>query len=437
MSIKNNFFDRVEGIFKIMDVRIKANNVGGSVKILSSKSHLHRLILASVLADKPTKIEYEGTLCSDVLATIDCVEKIGANVKIEKNSLYVTPIYSIPKENVSVCCGESGSTLRFILPIFSALGVSYKVDVKGRLKSRPLSPLDKIMANSGITFSNMGVYPLSVSGKLNNNNFEIDGGVSSQFITGLLFCLPLLGGGIVKVKGILQSKPYIDITTSVLRKFGITVIENNNVYTVSGSYKSPTEVKSDGDWSNSAFFLTLGAISNSVKVQGLNLESEQGDKKIIKILKEMGALVEIQSDITVKKGTLKGVVIDASNIPDLVPILSVCASVSQGKTEIINAERLKLKESDRIASTVDMINSLGGCAKAKKDGIEIEGVSQLKGGIVNGVNDHRIVMASAIASAVSVNPVIIKDSQAVNKSYPDFFERLESLGFTFSYISKN
>ncbi len=417
-----------------MNLFVKTDRVDGSVNIISSKSHLHRVLIVCALSkDKtPKKIYYFGKLSLDVLSTVSCLKKIGAKIAVYKKFIRVLPIDK-PIDNVEVNCGESGSTLRFILPVFSSLGISYKVNVKGRLASRPLSPLYELMQENGVKFSKMGEYPMSVSGKLSlpkNKEFVISGKISSQFITGLMLSLPLLGGGKVAVSGAFESKPYCDITSSVMRLAGVSVIEQDNVYLIENEYSFPQSVLAEGDWSNSAFFIALGCLKGGVKVLGLNHASNQGDKEIVNILKKLGATIEkVENGVVISKPqNIIGGDIDVKNVPDLVPILAVCLAFSKNGGTIYNAGRLRLKESDRITSVVSLINDLGGCAIDGGDKIIVHG-KRLVGGRISAFNDHRIVMSGAIASAVTEKGVEIIGAEAVNKSYPQFFEELQKLGF--------
>ncbi len=421
----------MEGVYsRIMNVKITADSVCGEVDILSSKTELHRLIILSALCDNPTKIYYSGVLSKDVQATITCVKAIGASVTVDKNTIKVEPIAK-KVNNVELNCGESGSTLRFMLPVASALGLDYKVNVEGRLSKRPLSPLYDLMVEEGISFSAKEQYPMFVSGKLNGGNYKIDGSVSSQFITGLLIALAVSeNGGKVEVKGDFQSKPYVDVTVELMRKFGASVTENGHEYSVTGGgFVSPGKATAGGDWSNSAFFVALGAIGGKIKIKNLDGESVQGDKAIYKLLTLFGAKVKFSDGVLeVEKGDLKGISIDAKDVPDLVPVLAVVGCFSKGETKIYNAERLRLKESDRIQSVVSMINSIGGEAIATKDGMIIKGKSNVLGGTVDSFNDHRIVMSATVASALCKNGVTILGAEAVKKSYPDFFVQIKKLG---------
>lgn len=413
-----------------MDVKVSAKNVSGKVKVISSKSELHRLLILSAFAKDKSQIIFYGAPSLDVIATCKCLEQLGAKIEILKDVINVIPITEMPKDTVKIYCNESGSTLRFMLPLFAVLGISAEITVSGRLKDRPLSPMYELLTQNGVTLSKKGVYPLTLKGKLNLKNVLIDGGVSSQFISGLLMAFVVAKKSAkVTVTGDFQSKSYVDITVGIIKKFGIEVTESNNTYFVQSKEYVGKNLTAYGDWSNGAFFLALGAINKKVSVEGLEQNSLQGDKKIIELLKQFGAIINFEKEcITVNKNTLSAINIDVSNIPDLVPVLAVVAGLATGKTTIYNGERLRLKESDRIKSVVEMVNAIGGIAKECKEGMEIIGVKEYKGGVVNSYNDHRIVMASAVASASCKNGVVIQNATAVNKSYPAFFEEIKKLG---------
>ena len=411
-----------------MNIKIKpSKKVGGKVKVLSSKSHLHRIILLSAFASSPSKIYYHGKLSKDVLATLSCIESVGAKAEITEKSIKIIPANPV-KESAKVFCNESGSTLRFILPIFTALGINLEISVAGRLANRPLNPLNEILTANGVSLSKE--YPLKVNGKFSVRKVEIPANVSSQFISGVLMAFAVNGkGGVVKVTGDFQSKPYVDLTVHCIKQFGVKVIENENEYTVIPKTYRGKRIKAEGDWSNAAFFMSLGAIKGKVKVKGVQKFSVQGDKAICQILKEMGAKVkQTKNSVIVESDKLIATTINAKNIPDLIPVLSAVASVSKGETQVINAERLRIKESDRIESVKNFITSLGGVVNSTQGEITIKG-AKLSGGRVDGANDHRIVMSSAILSVACESPVIINGSEAVNKSYPQFFEEMKKLGF--------
>lgn len=413
-----------------MDISINAKKVFGEVNVISSKSELHRLLILSSFAKDKSRIFYNGVPSLDVVATCNCLQKLNAKIEMSEGVINVEPIKNLPKEIVKINCGESGSTLRFMLPLLAVLGVSAEIEVSGRLKERPLSPMYELLTENGVTLSEKGKYPLKTTGKLDARKVKIDGSVSSQFISGLLMAFVAKGtGASVEVTGDFQSKSYVDITVGIIKKFDIDVTIENNKYVVNGKAYTGKTLTAYGDWSNGAFFLSLGAINKSISVKGLDINSFQGDKKIVNLLEKFGAVVRVKDNAVItKKESLTAMEIDVSDIPDLVPVLAVVAGLAKGKTIIYNGERLRLKESDRIKSVVAMINDIGGNAKERKDGMEIVGVKEYEGGVVDSFNDHRIVMASAVASSNCKREIIIKNATAVNKSYPNFFEEMKKLG---------
>ncbi len=394
-----------------MDIVVSPKKLSGKVKAISSKSVAHRMLICASLADKKSEIEIDST-SADIEATISALTALGAQIKKENNIYTVYPIKD--KNDAFVDCNESGSTLRFLVPVASSLGKKCVFDGRGRLPSRPMKALTDEMTRHSVCVSDS--FPIHTEGQMTGGKFTVDGSVSSQFITGLLMSLPQIGGGEIEVTGNFQSRSYVDITLSVMEKFGVNVEEKGNSYIIPDKKFISALSRAEGDWSNSAFFLSVG-----VEVENLDTKSKQGDKKIIEVLK---ALEKENEEIF----------IDVSDIPDLVPVISVKASVRKGKTNIINAERLKLKESDRILSCVEMINNLGGKAEGTDNSIIIEGVEKLKGGKVDAYNDHRIVMSAAIASCFAEGDITICGAEAVNKSYPAFFEDMEKLGGKYNVL---
>ncbi len=414
-----------------MEMRCTPAILSGKIKAISSKSHAHRVLICSALASEPTKINC-NILSKDITATVECLKMLGAEIKTEENTLFVNP--QKLSEKAEIDCGESGSTLRFLLPVVSALGIDTTINAHGRLPERPLSPLKEELEKKGVVFETDNEFPLHITGNLQSGEYELAGNVSSQFVSGLLFALPLLDGD-SKIKLIppVESKSYIDMTVATLRDFGILIEETENTYIIKGNQKyiSPKEITIEGDWSNSAFFLCAGALSkDGVTVSGLNINSTQGDKKILDILKRMGASVEVNDDeITVKKNKLMGTMVNGGDIPDLVPIVSVMGAMcDKGVTHIVNASRLRLKESDRIATTEALLTKVGAAVSETDDGLVIWGENDLIGGRVEGANDHRIVMSAAILSCLCALPVDIVGAEAVEKSYPHFFKDFNSLG---------
>ena len=389
-----------------MKVTITPQKLCGRVDAIASKSFAHRIMIAAALADKPTKINL-NTTSEDIEATKNCLLSMGAKIEEGEGFIKITPItYS---EDVVLDCNESGSTARFLLPVAATVCDSFKMCGKGRLPERPMTPLVAQMRNHNITISQENI-PLEVSGKMSGGIFEIPGDISSQYITGLLFALPNCSQkSEIVLTSPLQSAAYVDITIGVLKQFGIKILKTENSFVVEPQkFISPDEISVEGDWSNAAFWIVANEICENVFVDGLNYESLQGDMNILNA-KE---LYEI----------------DASEIPDLVPILAVLACARKGKTVIYNAQRLRIKESDRLETVRKSLSSLGANIEETADGLIINGTGSLCGGECESFNDHRIAMSSAIASCICKNEVIIKDAQAVNKSYPKFFEDFVKLG---------
>ncbi len=403
-----------------MDIRIIPSPISGSIEGISSKSFAHRALICACLANGESKIKI-NTTSADIEATVSCLRNLGA--RIEKNGVTytVTPIGALP-ENAVIDCGESGSTLRFLLPVICAMGIKTEIDAHGRLPERPLSPLKEELIRMGAEISDS--FPLTVSGKISAGEYTLRGDVSSQFVTGLLMALAFLGGGVIKLLPPVQSRPYIDITLEVLRTFGANIKEENNTFYINSSPLIGCDFAVEADWSNAAFPLCMGA-----EVTGLNPDSTQGDKEIINVLENMGAVITRNGgSFKANLSSLHGCRIDASDIPDAVPVIAVVAATAEGETVIFNAERLRIKESDRIMTTASMIRSLGGDVTETDDGMIICGKPLLTGGETDSFNDHRIAMAAAVASLKCKGDVVIRNAQAVSKSYPSFFDDFNNLG---------
>ncbi len=414
-----------------MNVHILPSSPAGEIKAIASKSAAHRLLICAAFADSPTVIRCEE-VNEDIAATVRCLTALGATVFRRDPFFEVTPIRKLCRGAV-LDCGESGSTLRFLLPLTCILGADSSFLMAGRLPERPLSPLREELERCGITLSPAGSNPMVCRGQLTENKFAIAGNVSSQFISGLLFALAISGkGGRIFIEGDLESAPYIDMTADALSHFGITVLRDGQGYQVleNNGLSSPGKVFVEGDWSNAAFPLCLGAMGKSpITVTGLNPRSRQGDRAIVSLLEQFGASVSVSGDaVTVSPAPLHGISIDASQIPDLVPILSTVASVARGKTVISHASRLRLKESDRLQTVCSMLNTLGASVTEQPDGLMIEGVSSLQGGEISSFGDHRIAMSAAVASVACTSPVTIIRAEAASKSYPDFWKDMGQLG---------
>lgn len=417
-----------------MKAIVSASSLKGNIQAIASKSVAHRYLIAAALGDREVFVNCHS-VSEDIKATADCLRGMGAEIERKEGGFLVNPIRENPKkEKAILLCNESGSTLRFLLPIVAALGMDGEFYRKGSLVDRPLHPLDEQLFQKGVCLSKKEGGILWEEGTLQGGIFTLPGNVSSQYITGLLFALPLLDkDSQIHLTTPLQSEDYVKITLDVMEKFGVFVKYEKNCFYIQGKqvYTVKSELNVEGDWSNGAFFLTGGTLNDScISYTGLNKKSLQGDKKIVDILRCMGAdIIEDDKGIyRVCKGKLKGITIDASPIPDLVPILALAGAVAEGKTHIINAERLRIKESDRLKTVYETLHKLGAEIEEEKDGLVICGKEKLSGGQVSSYNDHRIVMMAAIASLVCEKEVVILNAEAVNKSYPGFFEDFKKLG---------
>ncbi len=380
-----------------MDITIHPGRLQGSVKAIPSKSQAHRYLICAAFCDAQTRLICHETN-RDIEATADCLNALGAVIRRTENGYEVSPVQHIPESAVLNCC-ESGSTLRFMLPIVGALGVDTVFQLEGRLPYRPLSPLWEEMERMGCTLSRPSATTLRCTGKLKAGAYSIDGSISSQFITGLLLALSLIDGeSSLRITGKVESKPYIDMTKAAMSLFGAP------------DYHTPGQIEVEGDWSNGAFFLAAKALGNDITVTNLNPESAQGDRAAAALLRALSNHIQI----------------DAADIPDLVPVLAVVAAHKKGAT-FKNIQRLRLKESDRVASVIEMIRALGGAAEATESTLMVHGTG-LSGGVVDSHNDHRIAMSAAIAATVCSSPVTIRHADAVNKSYPAFWEEYRKLG---------
>lgn len=405
-----------------MNIKIIPKPLKGSISAIASKSHAHRLLIASALCDDPCHVEISH-MNQDIEATLNCLSQLGN---------------STPEFN----CGESGSTLRFLLPLAMALKSEAAFFGAGRLPQRPISPLKEEMEKHGCVFSDMDSDSHSsegcicrISGRLTGGTFNLSGNISSQYITGLLFALPLLDeDSTLHITSRLESIGYVMLTLEVLKLFGIAVeVDKKDFYTffIRGrqKYVSPKAVAAEGDWSNGAFWLVSDMLSRficssegriappRVLCTNLRKDSSQGDKAILDFL-----------EILISAEPSETLTFDAADVPDLVPVLAAAACGRKGTTNIINAARLRIKESDRLSTVNEILKELGADITELKDGLIIRGTGFLKGGCINGHNDHRIVMTGAVASIICSNPVCIYGAEAVNKSYPDFFEHFAALG---------
>ncbi len=422
-----------------MMIQIASGPLGGTVTFLpSSKSQAHRLMIAAFLSGQETVLE-NVTFSRDVEATAGCLAALGTETVREGNRLTLRP-GSLPAGEITLDCGESGSTLRFLLPVAAALGIDAAFTGQGRLPQRPLSPLYEEMTAHGETMSPQGIFPLRLSGKLCPGAYRMAGNISSQFFTGLLLALPLLeGDSTLEVLGPLESEPYLDMTLEVMARFGIRADRTERGFAIPGHqrYQEPKSLSVEGDWSSAAFWLAAGALSRSgITCRGLNCSSAQGDRAIVRILRAFGAeVLEERDSVTVRRGNLRGIDLDAAQIPDLVPVVAVVSAFAEGDTRIRSIARLRLKESDRVASVLALIRSLGGQGEATDNEMIIHG-GGLRGGTADAFGDHRIAMAAAVAASRTEWPVTLNGAEAVFKSYPGFWEEFSRLGGQWRSLEK-
>ena len=390
-----------------MDLTIHPRRLDGVVRVIPSKSQAHRLLICAAFADRAT------TLCcpqtnADIEATVRCLNGLGANIHRTTDGYRVDPVKTFPCSAV-LDCGESGSTLRFLLPIACALGVKTTFVLHGRLSSRPLSPLWEELERMGCTLSRPTECTIQTQGKLRAGTFSLSGRVSSQFITGLIFATALLNGNSrIEITDSLESKSYVDMTRLAMAVFGV----QTNDYIVQGSYpfRSPGELTVEGDWSNGAFWLGAAALGSSVITENLSPNSPQGDRAAAQLIRDLN----------------ENITISAADIPDLIPILAVVAGAKHGAV-FTDIARLRLKESDRVASVCNMLNALGADASANDNTMTVRPGSY-RSCTIDAVNDHRIAMAAAIAATVASGPVTVLGAECVAKSYPAFWDIYQQLG---------
>lgn len=413
-----------------MKVSIKPGKVSGRLEAISSKSHAHRLLICAALSQRPTKIACKD-LSEDIACTAEGLRALCADIGYEDGYFIVHP--RKPSEDALIDCGESGSTYRFLLPVAAALGGRFTFRLQGRLPQRPMGIFYDLLNKNDVKVSGIGSKFVSIEGKLSAAHYEIAGNISSQFITGLMLCAPLIGNDVtITLSTPLQSAAYTDITMAVQRMFSVYPVrdENRIVVPFGQGYQSPGEVQAEGDWSNAAFWLSAAAAGgSSLSMSGLDVDSAQGDKAIMKMLNRFGAVITVaDGSVTVEKSKLHGCIIDIDDTPDLAPEIALLGLAAKGETIISNIARLRLKESDRAVSITQTLKALGGNVSLEDDVIRIRGSGVLKGGSCQGHGDHRIVMMAACAAVLCEQDVTIEGAQAVSKSYPHFFEDLAALG---------
>jgi|AGTN01.3.fsa_nt_gi 3-phosphoshikimate 1-carboxyvinyltransferase len=420
-----------------MDITVLPGALTGTVRVPPSKSAAHRAIIAAALAEG-TSVVRNVDLSSDIRATLDACAQLGCAVDIARQERCRTLTIRgglKPQSGAVIDCAESGSTLRFMIPVACAYEGERTFTGRGRLPQRPIDAYLRIFGGQGIAYNRPygANLPLTVTGALKPGIFRLDGRVSSQFVTGLLCALPLLeGGSRIEVIGGLESRGYVDLTVDMLRRFGVqTSCEGDNFSVRGNQAYIPQRLEVEGDYSQAAFFLVAGAISGGLRVEGLAPASLQPDRAIVDILSRMGAGLTREADTVIARPSrLAGVDVDVSQCPDLVPPLAVAAAFARGTTRIMGAARLRIKESDRLHALAQNLSALGVLTEEEQDGLIIHG-GEIQGGEVDSFGDHRIAMAFSVAAAASKQGVTIRGAQCVDKSYPGFYEDFAKLGGKF------
>ena len=381
-----------------MDITIYPGQLSGTIPAIPSKSQAHRILICAAFADNPTEIHCRETN-DDIEATADCLRSLGATITRTEYGYFVIPAITIP-DTAILNCNESGSTLRFLLPVVGALGVDATFHMRGRLPERPLSPLWEELERMGCQLSRPTGNTLRCHGKLTTGRYHMNGSVSSQFISGLLFAMAMLPGiSHLELSGKIESVPYIKLTQCVLELFGGSI-----------PFRSPGVIEVEGDWSNAAFFQTANKLGSSINITNLNADSVQGDRAIVDILQQISNRIEIS----------------AADIPDLVPILSIAAAANQGAV-FTDVRRLRMKESDRVQTVANMLQNLGSHVMITENTLTVE-PAIFKGCTIDAAGDHRIAMSAAIAATVAEDPVTILGAECVAKSYPKFWRDFRQLG---------
>ncbi len=410
-----------------MDIRLSADTLKGVVSLPSSKSAAHRAVIAAAISKGQSQIS-GVTMCDDIIATISAARALGCKIAVDGDFVVVDGI-STPSESANIDCKESGSTIRFMIPIASAYGTEATFIGSGRLPQRPLDDIMTALSEQGVKFERLGddYLPLKMSGSPNGKSIRIAGNVSSQYLTGLLFAAAI-NGGKVELTTELESSAYVDMTCDMLRKFGAKVDINNGNYSVSGNLSSKN-LSVEGDWSAAAFFFEAAALGGKISLMGLDPQSRQADRACAQLFADMGVSVRFEDGIyhLSREDTLKAIDMDASQCPDLVPAVAVAMGFAEGTSTIYNARRLRIKESDRLKAVADGLASFGIKTELFDDRLIIHG-GKGHGGIIDSFNDHRIAMAFACAAGAVEGEITIIDAHSVSKSYPQFFEVFNSLG---------
>lgn len=421
-------------------ITIKRTVPTGTIAAIPAKAHAHRALIAAALATSPSSLII-AHYSEDIDATIASLQGLGATIEKTTTGVTVTPISS--RENRFINAHESGTTLRLLLPVASAISEQTKVTAAGRLPERPLEPLKSQLEAHSVTFSTSKP-PFTMTGQLTGGSFEMVGHVSSQFFSGLLLAAPhmLQTNSAVTIHSTthLQSRDYVELTRKVMADFGVTTIisDDGNTFTVPTNqhYEGRKQYPIEGDWSNSAIWLVAAAMTGQpIAITNLQADSTQADKRILDIITAAGAHIQWSTANNVSQPVLQcsgrahtPITVDLEQCPDLLPVLAALACSIEGESWFMNGERLRLKESDRLAAVEELVATLGGQARVEEDNLYITGTGQLLGGTVHSHKDHRLVMAATLMALISEEPITITDSEAINKSYPLFFEHWNQLG---------
>ena len=418
-----------------MKVTIHPSQLKGIIQAPASKSSMQRACAAALLS-KGTSTIYNPGHSNDDKAAIGIIKALGAKVKDDGGELIVESEGISPIEN-EINCSESGLSIRMFTPIVALSDKEITINGSGSLTTRPMDFFDDILPLLGVKIkSNEGKLPMTVQGPLVPANIEVDGSLSSQFLTGLLMAYSAAGAKDVSIKvKNLKSKPYIDLTLDVMKQFGMNVPENRNyqefIFGVQPHHSPLTthQYTVEGDWSGGAFLLVAGAIAGSITIRGLDLSSTQADRKIMDAMMSANAAIAMEAKgIQSHPGGLRGFEFDATDCPDLFPPLVALAAYCEGETRIKGVRRLKHKESNRAVTLQDEFDLMGVRIKIDDDLMIIHGGEIVKGADVQSHHDHRIAMACAVAALGANSETVIEEAMAVKKSYPDFYSDLKSLG---------
>ncbi len=419
----------------MMLARLTPFSARGAVNAPASKSAAHRLLILAALCPEECRV-YLDSVNDDIRATLSCLKALGC-AWTEENGVYRLPPIEKKAGTPVLDCGESGSTLRFLLPVALALGGA-EMTGRGRLPLRPMDDLLDALEKEGAVFSARRL-PFRAGGRFGGGEFPLPGNVSSQYLTGLLLAAPLAEKDtLIRLKTPLESAAYVDMTLDALETFGVRVERGADCFLVPGGrrLKAPEGgVRAEGDWSGAAFPLCMGALGGDVTVRGLKADSRQGDKAILRILSDMGAVTEMTGDrARAARGEIRGTDVDVSGIPDMVPALAAVMMHARGESRLYNAARLRLKESDRLKTVCAMVNALGGDAEIRGDSLIVRGREGASGGRADGAGDHRIVMAAAAAACACAGESSVSDPGALSKSYPAFPDDIRRLGGIFDVV---